>query len=410
MPTNFIPPQTLYSKILNPIGGISGDMFLCAAYSAKVFTVDDLTAFINASPLNGISFGFREKTTVGISSTQLKLDIDERHKSKDHHHHHIDEVLDYARKSDWTRHQKEIFIAIFSLLADAEARVHGLSPDLIHFHEVGSIDSIFDIAAASFIIDRLGDSNWFYNPLPLSDGTIRMSHGDYPAFAPAVRLLLHGFELAAGANSGECITPTGAAILSYLKPQKIQNWQGGTLWFTGSGKGTRERKDRPNVLFLDLFESNKGGKSDYNQLAEYIQEICFEVDDMTSESIALALDLLRKALGVIDVISYTVLGKKARIATSIRILVESPKVEAVSCLCFEVTSTIGVRLRGLSRKVLLRKMATIADLPVKIIERPSGATVKPESDALIGLNFRESEVLTSKLKNMFYDKEDRKDV
>ena len=385
-------------------------MFLSAAYSAQVFTIDELTAFIAASPLSGISFDFTEKTTVGISATQLSLDVNEEDHSKDHHHHHIDEVLDYARKSDWTQNQKDIYAAIFSILADAEARVHGITPNLIHFHEVGSVDSIFDIAASSFIIDRLGDSNWFYYPLPLSVGTISMSHGEYPAFAPAVRLLLHGFEFAPGVNAGECITPTGAAILSYLKPDIINNWQGGILMHSGSGMGTRERKDRPNVLFLDLFESNMFGKSDYNQLAEYIQEICFEVDDMTSESIALALDLLRNAPGVIDVISYTVLGKKARIATSVRILVESTSVEPVSRLCFEVTSTIGIRLHGISREVLRRKMETLDDLPVKIIERPSGTTVKPESDALIGLNFRESEVLTSKLKTMFYDKEDSKDV
>ena len=403
-----MPHQTFYSKILNPLGGISGDMFLCAAYSAQVFTLDELTAFLDASKLGGLPFRFTEKTTVSISAVQLTLDVDTGHLSEDHHH--IDAVLDYARISDWNQHQKDIYVAIFSLLADAEARVHGISPDLIHFHEVGGLDSIFDVAAASFIIDRLGDSNWFYHPLPLSVGTISMSHGEYPAFAPAVRLLLHGFEFAAGVNSGECITPTGAAILSYLKPEKIKNWHGGTLRFTGSGKGSRERTDRPNVLFLDLFESNKGGKSDYNQLAEYIQEICFEVDDMTGEALSLALESLRKSPGVLDVVSYSVLGKKARIATSIRILVESQKVKAVSSLCFEVTSTIGIRLYGISREVLKRKMEIIADLPVKIIERPSGATVKPESDALSGLSFRESEVLTSKLKKMFYDKEDRKDV
>ena len=402
--------QVSYSKTLNPLGGISGDMFLCSAYSAQVFTVDELTAYIDASPLGGIPFRFTQKTTVGISATQLTLDVVAKHHSEYHHHHNIDEVLDYAHKSDWSQNQKDIYIAIFSILADAEARIHGISSDLIHFHEVGAVDSIFDVAAASFIIDRLGDSNWFYYPLPLSIGTIRISHGEYPAFSPAVKLLLEGFEFAAGANSGECITPTGAAILSYLMPEKIQNWYGGTLRYAGSGMGTRERKDRPNVLFLDLFDDEKGGMPDYNELAEYIQEICFEVDDMTSESIALALDLLRKAPGVIDVISYSVLGKKARIVTSIRILVESIKVEVVSRLCFEVTSTIGIRLRGLSRRVLLRKMETIAELPVKIINRPSGTTIKPESEALSGLSFRESEVLTSKLKTMFYDKEDRKNV
>ena len=385
-------------------------MFLCAAYSAQVFTVDELMEFINTSPLHGISFSFSEKTTVGISATQLKLDVNEEDHSEDHHHHHIDEVLDYARKSDWTQNQKDIYAAIFSILADAEARVHGISPELIHFHEVGGLDSIFDIAAASFIIDRLGDSNWFYHPLPLSVGTIRMSHGEYPAFAPAVRLLLHGFEFSPGVNAGECITPTGAAILSYLKPEKIKNWHGGTLRFTGSGMGTRERKDRPNVFFLDLFETNNDGIADYRQFAEYIQEICFEVDDMTAESLALGLESLRKAPGVIDLVSYSVLGKKARIAISVRILVESTSLEPVSRLCFEVTSTIGIRIHAISRAVLKRKMETFADLPVKIINRPSGATVKPESDALIGLNFRESEVLTSKLKNMFYDKDDRKDV
>ena len=80
-------------------------MFLCAAYSAQVFTVDELMEFINTSPLHGISFSFSEKTTVGISATQLKLDVNEEDHSEDHHHQHIDEVLDYARKSDWTQNQ-----------------------------------------------------------------------------------------------------------------------------------------------------------------------------------------------------------------------------------------------------------------------------------------------------------------
>lgn len=131
--------QVSYSKTLNPLGGISGDMFLCSAYSAQVFTVDELTAYIDASPLGGIPFRFTQKTTVGISATQLTLDVVAKHHSEYHHHHNIDEVLDYAHKSDWSQNQKDIYIAIFSILADAEARVHGISPDLIHFHEVGGL-------------------------------------------------------------------------------------------------------------------------------------------------------------------------------------------------------------------------------------------------------------------------------
>jgi len=408
-------PSLSNHKILNAIGGISGDMFICSAYSANVFTSNELQAFLEASQLSGTSFKFINKTDMGISAVQLELELEsdrdhEHTYSHDHHndhvlhHRHVNEVLDYALKSSWTTQQKEIFKGIFSLLAEAESRVHGIPTSSVHFHEVGAIDSIFDIAVASFIIDRLGSSNWFYHPLPQSMGTVDMAHGQYPAFAPAVRQLLTGFDFSPGAIHGECITPTGAAILAFLKPEKMRNFPGGRLLNSGVGKGTRDGKVRPNVLWLDLFQAEDRGGSETS-----IQEICFEVDDMTPEALAHALDTLRQEMSVIDVVSYPVHGKKARMAMSVRVLVVFGFAEAVSRLCFDLTSTIGVRLGDLSRRVLPRILTNVADVPVKIVERPSGQTLKPESDAFKGMNYREIELLTVKVKHDFYGKEINKD-
>lgn len=102
-------------------------------------------------------------------------------------------------------------------------------------------------------------------------------------------------------------------------------------------------------------------------------------------------------------------GKKARMAMSVRVLVVFGFAEAVSRLCFDLTSTIGVRLGDLSRRVLPRILTNVADVPVKIVERPSGQTLKPESDAFKGMNYREIELLTVKVKHDFYGKEINKD-
>lgn len=402
-------------KILNAVGGISGDMFICSAYSANVFTSNELEVFLGASQLSGISFNFVNKTDMGISAIQLELELDSDsghehayiHNHHNHHklhHKHINEVLEYALKSSWSTRQKDIFTSIFSLLAEAESRVHGIPSSSVYFHEVGAKDSIFDIAVASFIIDRLGPSNWFYHPLPQSMGTVDMAHGQYPAFAPAVRYLLTGFEFSPGAIHGECITPTGAAILAFLKPEKLRNFPGGKLLKSGVGKGTRDGKLRPNVLWLDLFQAENQVRSETS-----IQEICFEVDDMTPEALAHALDTLRQEMSVIDVASYPVLGKKARIATSVRVLFEYGLADVVSRLCFDLTSTIGVRIGDLSRRVLSRTLANVADVPVKIVERPSGQTLKPESDTFKGMNYREIDLLNTKVKGKFYGKEVNKD-
>lgn len=398
-------------KTLNAVGGISGDMFICSAYSANVFTSNELQVFLGASQLSGTAFKFVNKTDMGISAIQLELELDsdgghEHTYSHNHHklhHRHVNEVLEYAQKSSWSARQKDIFKGIFSLLAEAESRVHGIPSSSVHFHEVGSKDSIFDIAVASFIIDRLGLSNWFYHPLPQSTGTVDMTHGQYPAFAPAVRYLLTGFEFSPGATHGECITPTGAAILAFLKPEKIRNFPGGKLLKSGVGKGTRDGKVRPNVLWLDLFQAEEQGRSETS-----IQEICFEVDDMTPEALAHALETLRQEVSVIDVVSYPVLGKKARMAMSVRVLVVYGFADVVSHLCFDFTSTIGVRIGDISRRVLPRTLTNVAEVPVKIVERPSGQTLKPESDAFKGMNYREIEYLNAKVKDMFYDKEDSK--
>ncbi|MGE0485639.1 MAG: LarC family nickel insertion protein [Gammaproteobacteria bacterium] len=271
---------------------------------------------------------------------------------------------------------RERAIAIFAGLADAEARVHGKSVDAVSFHEVGAWDSIADIVAAAWLIEEIGAVSWSVGPLPLGSGRVRTAHGLLPVPAPATVLLLEGLPCFDDGHPGERITPTGAAILHHLAPAAGLGPVARVLGRVGHGFGTRRLRGLPNVLRVLTFED---ATVDATLGIDHVTTLAFEVDDQTPEDLALGLERLRAVPGVIDVVQGTVTAKQGRQAAAIRVLTTPAAGEAVAAACFRETTTLGVRLQCVERRVLSRESATTTDgTRIKRARRPGATTAKAE--------------------------------
>ena len=272
-------------------------------------------------------------------------------------------------------------LAIFSLLAKAEARIHGCKVEDVQFHEVGAWDSIADIVSAAFLIEESAAANWTVGAIPLGAGRVRTAHGLLPIPAPATALLLEGFPFVDDGVSGERVTPTGAAIVRNLVQNTARSNAPRRLTGSGVGFGARILPGLSNCVRFLRFE-NVGE----NPVANEVLVIEFEVDDQSAEDLALALDRLRARPDVHDIVQTPVFGKKGRLAASIRLLGDPAGLDDIAVQCFEETATIGLRHRIESRIILPRgSRVTIVDereVRLKVVKRPSGLSVKVEADDL----------------------------
>lgn len=276
--------------------------------------------------------------------------------------------------------------AILRRLAEAEAAIHHVPVDEVHFHEIGDWDSLMDVTAAGSVAAALEGARWSVSALPRGDGLVRTRHGLLPVPAPATAWLLEGFAWRDDGIGGERVTPTGAAILRHLvesAPARIA----GRLQGTGTGAGTRELPGQPNILRATLFDTAAGmpreaGKSEDGRGEEDILVLSFEIDDMSAEEIGVAADRLRAAAGVRDLVLVPAIGKKGRPVHTFRLLVEPTARDAVAEACFSETATIGLRWQAARRAVLPRASADAGAVRVKTVTRPQGPSHKAESDDL----------------------------
>lgn len=264
---------------------------------------------------------------------------------------------------------------IFSRLAVAEARVHAVAVDVVAFHEVGAWDSIADIVASAHLIEALGPCSWSIGALPLGSGRVRSAHGLLPVPAPATALLLEGYACFDDGLPGERVTPTGAAILNHLGPAAGLGTTRRRLVGSAYGFGTRRFEGISNVLRVlefDQLAARAPGQDD-------IVEIRFEVDDQTAEDLAVGLDHLRALDGVLDVGQFPITGKQGRLAAAIQVLARPAATEAVTSACFRETTTLGLRVQPVERRILRRREVRTADgLHVKVAARGDGETAKTE--------------------------------
>jgi len=303
-----------------------------------------------------------------------------------HHHSHTPfaEIRSHLQASALKATVRDHATGIFTVLAQAEARVHGKTVDTVSFHEVGEWDSIADIVGAAFLIDALAPATWSVGALPLGSGRVRTAHGSLPVPTPATVLLLEDFEFVDDGLEGERVTPTGAAILRHLGCAQVRDRRTGKLRRTGIGFGNRSFPGLSNVLRVLAFEETRTGSG-----GDEVAQILFEVDDQTPEDLAIAIDKLRAQPSVFDVLQTPAFGKKGRMTMHVQVLADPADLENVFDACFNETTTIGLRYQVLQRRKLIRAGRTVAaggrQVRVKVTERPGKKTAKLEADDLLNL-------------------------
>ena len=278
-------------------------------------------------------------------------------------------------------------LGIFSLLAEAEAAVHGLDVEEVTFHEVGAWDSIADIVGAAALIAATDARRWTTSPAPLGSGRVDTAHGTLPVPAPATTRLLLGMQVLDDGIPGERVTPTGAAILRYLcGPAETRTPVAPvrTLVASGTGFGTRRLPGLSNHLRVLCFEPVPTPVVEHRRL----RILEFDVDDQSGEDLASGLDRLRQYPAVLDLTQASVIGKKNRVSTLVRLLVRANELPAAVEGCFRETTTIGIRHYPAEGIALKRQTHVVQvdghSLRVKTVERPGGRTAKAESDDVIG--------------------------
>jgi len=383
---------------LDLIGGMAGDMFIATMLNAfpecsretivlveEMFKARDVRCALrphNDSILNGSIFRVEQATR---SDNQSHT----RHHDHLHHDHFHWSDIRVQLLQDLPAEIAAHAVSIFELLAQAEGKVHGVSPSEVVFHEVGAWDSIADIVGAAYLIHILG-ARWTVSAIPIGSGRIKTAHGIMPVPAPATALLLEGFNTLDDGIAGERVTPTGAAILRYLCQDKAScALASEQLTRSGIGFGTRKLGGISNCVRALVFEeaatagelaqdAATGGT--HRQLAV----VEFEVDDQSAEDLAMGLSHLRAHEHIFDVVQAAVFGKKGRMATSVRVLASPGAIDAVLDACFRETTTIGLRYHLVHGAALVRRAVEVnvdgERMRVKCVERPGRTTAKAESD------------------------------
>ena len=378
---------------LDPLGGLSGDMFVAAlldAFPEYWPRVEQAIASLNLGAEaecrlmahRDHAFAGR-RFVVGANRPALDPPLHSAHRREHARAHEAHDGhrawADIRAELDRSRLGADVkthAIAVFALLAQAEAEVHGVKADSVTFHEVGAVDSIVDIVAAAQLIALIGADRWTSAPLPIGSGRIDSAHGVLPIPAPAAALLMRGLPVIDDGIPGERVTPTGAALAAYLiDAGGPLGGRVSRLLRSGVGFGARSLPGVSNclrVLAYDEATAAATGPIGRRQLAV----VTFEVDDQCPEDLAAGLDHIRALQGVLDVTQSAVVGKKGRTAAHVQILVSPLELENVIAACFEETTTIGLRHQLAEGAVLSRRLETVETggekVQVKIVDRPGG--------------------------------------
>jgi hypothetical protein len=333
---------------LDGSSGISGDMFLGALLDAG-FDAKQLLDELKKLELGFFKLKRTRAARGGVMGTRFEVEV-----TGDHPHRHLKHIVAIIEPSGISATAKENALRIFRRLAEAEGKIHGKSPEEIHFHEVGAMDAIIDIVGACVGLEALEISELVCSPLNVGSGKVEAAHGLLPVPSPATAELLQGIPIYSSGVEGELVTPTGAAIVSTLAknfgplpPFKIER--------IGYGAGMKEFPGHPNVARLFLGERLESAKGQPGlQGEELVSLIEANVDDMNPQIFGYFVDQALAA-GALDVTCSHLQMKKNRPGLQITILAATDKAEALAQLVFEQTTTIGVRIYEARRKVLERE-------------------------------------------------------
>jgi pyridinium-3,5-bisthiocarboxylic acid mononucleotide nickel chelatase len=335
--------RTLY---FDCFAGISGDMTLGALVGAGA-DPRALTEQLNLLGVEGFEVTFDTADRSGINAVRANVRI----KHEPHHHRHLSDILKIIDGSRLSSNVKERAAKIFGRLAEAEARVHNVPVERIHFHEVGALDAIVDVVGACIGFELLAIERFISSPLHVGSGTVEMEHGRFPIPPPAVAELLRDAPIYSTDIAGELVTPTGAAIVSTVSesfgPLPMMRVEA-----TGYGAGKREYQNFPNVLRIIVGETDEAGGD------ERLLMIETNIDDASPQVVG---HLMERAFarGALDCFFTPVQMKKNRPGVLISILCRPRDREAIFELLFSETTTIGARYYEVVRRALERETVEV---------------------------------------------------
>jgi pyridinium-3,5-bisthiocarboxylic acid mononucleotide nickel chelatase len=276
------------------------------------------------------------------------------HPAHNHEHEHgrnLAQIRSLLTSADLTQRARDLSLNAFSLLAQAEGRIHGVPPEQVHFHEVGAVDAIVDIACSAAAADALDLDQWYCSPVNVGGGFVNCAHGRFPVPAPATAELLKDAPIYSAHVQVELVTPTGAALLRALDC-RFESAPMMRVQSIGYGAGTRNPERFPNVLRVSLAEVAEPLGEDKVTVLECA------VDDLSPEILAHTAQLALER-GALDVMSASVTMKKGRLGTLLTVLCKPGDAEHLQQLLFRETSTLGVRVREENRVVLAREITPV---------------------------------------------------
>ena len=382
---------------LECFSGISGDMLLGAMVDAGV-SFDCLERMAAALGV-GARLEMRKVSRGGLAATKVDVitpdtpPVEPEHSHHDHaahthhehEHHHpahshahrsLSAIVEIIRAAPLTESVKQRSILAFQLLGEAEAAIHCVPVEEVHFHEVGAVDTIVDIVCAAVGAEELGVERWLASPLNVGSGTVVCQHGTLPVPAPATLALLGAAPVYAAGEPMERVTPTGAVLLRMLDV-RYEKLPAVRILKTGYGAGGRETVGQPNLLRLLVGEDSSDAATESIAIIETV------IDDCNPQLLAYVSEKLLEA-GAWDVYRVSVQMKKGRSGVQMTVLCRPDLVPALQELLFRETTTIGLRWRLENKVALAREFAEVetswGKVRIKVARLPNGtiANAAPE--------------------------------
>jgi pyridinium-3,5-bisthiocarboxylic acid mononucleotide nickel chelatase len=402
--------KSLYFDVFS---GASGDMILSALIDVGA-PLEYLRAELEKLRIPGFTIDVEKQKRSGIMCSHLKLDWEDRnehlhghhrengenhgngrgrgheHGLRDHSHgnpphEHASfknprQILEIIKNAGFPAPVVSMSEKIIVRLAQAEAAVHGVSVDEVHFHEIGAIDTIIDVAGTCLCMHYLGVERIFFSTLTDGRGEVITRHGVMPVPVPAVMKLCEGYSLRIAGIESELLTPTGCAILVALG-QQSESGMHGSIKKTGYGCGDKVFENSPNALRVLLMETSPDGPQATDSV------ICMEseMDHISGEIMADAASRLMQA-GALDVSWTPVFMKKGRPGYRLMVICEPTKMQELADKIMLCTRTLGIRMQRMERIIAKREIAQAKFLDMEIREKHCSykgvAFSKPEYESL----------------------------
>ena len=324
---------------IDAFSGLAGDMLVGALADAgadRATIVRELDSFGL-----GAAFEWEKVQRAGIRATKFRVKVNEAPK-----HRHLSGILKLIQAAELSAGAKERAAKVFQVLGEAEASVHGVDIEKVHFHEVGAVDSISDIAGICIALDLLGIERIHCSPINVGSGTVKTEHGILPVPAPATAKLLQHKPVYSRGPAIELTTPTGAAVVASLAESfgAMPPMRVGAI---GYGAGDHDFKEHANVVRVMVGQASGASEATTVMVMEA------NVDDASPQLIGYAMELMLAA-GALDALIIPAQMKKGRPGVIIQVIAEPQKREELMAILFRETTTLGIRFHTAERRVQSR--------------------------------------------------------